>query len=235
MEVKRTDKRRSFLIARAVIEVVLVLAAVGTATYAWLVAYTGLGIYVPISSPEALYIGAGHRDFDAEHGTFENDDFEDIRYMYFDGLDVENDEYIDKVFCVYGNGVANYRIQLAYTTNNDFTYGIFHATESSTPSAGAVAYTTHQSTPQTYYYSVNGEAIAGSVAETTLSDTYGEYENVHSAANPVYWQTAAATAETGNSRGDFINYYILRVYRNGKITNDRETDVLCIAAKTYTV
>ena len=36
-------------------------------------------------------------------------------------------------------------------------------------------------------------------------------------------------------QNDFVNYYIIRVYKNGKESNDRETDVLCIAAKAFSL
>ena len=228
MKAERKDKRIFFLIMRTVIACVLVLSAIGAVAFAWLAPYKGLVSYAPISSPEALHIGAGNGD--------------NVRYMRFDGLDVEsNDDYFDKVFCVYGSGVASYKIQLAYTTNNPFTYNIFHADQSDEYSAGAVEYVTNETTPRTLYYSVNGAAIAGTflnkddpedlIANDDLHDhTYGEYDEVQINAEPVYWQTASA--ETGNERRYFVNYYILRVYKNDKTSNDRETDVLCIAAKT---
>ena len=251
METKGKNGKTFFSLTCVAIAYALLLSAIGIATYAWL-SGAGLLSYVPVSSPEALYIGAGHRDI-------ESNTFEDIRYMYFNGLDAEGDEYIDKVFCVYGKGVAHYRIQLAYTTNNPFTYEIYHATESTVNSAGAVEYVTHQETPETYYYSINGGAISGSFLNGTLldgngigvaddtnhSDTYGiydnegvylgDYDNVQKNAEPLYWQTSANPTETGNSRADFVNYYILRVYKNSKASNDRETDLLCIAAKSVTV
>ena len=201
----------------------------------------GRGAVRGISSPEALYIGAGHTEID-------NDRFEDIRYMYFNGMDVA-DDYVDRVFCVYGKAVAGYRLQLAYTTNNQFSYSIFPAREASVESEGAVEYVTHGETPETYYYSINGAAISGSFLNSqvvdgkTLADgslhteTYDAYSssNVSKYAEPIYWQSSAGSVERGNSRGDFVNYYILRVYTNNKPQNDRETDVLCIAAKSFAV
>ena len=210
----------------------------GATTYAWWRARVGAASYAPVFSPEALYIGAGHRDID-------NDTFEDIRYLYFNGLDAEGEDHVDKVFCVYGKGIGAYKIQLAYTTNNSFTYKIYSATESETSSAGAVEYIVHQAEAKAYYYTANGEAIAGTYLNKTEedgraiatggnhADTYGSYSNVQKNAEPIYWQTSSS--ETGNVRGDFVNYYLLRIYKNNKATNDRETDVLCIAAKAITV
>ena len=233
-----TKSTKIAFVLRLLVVVLLSLAALGAATFAWYSTRAGVGAYVPITSPEALYIGAGHRNA-------EEDTFEDARYLYFNGLDAEGEDYVDKVFCVYGKGVGAYKIQLAYTTNNDFTYKIYHAAESEVESPGAVEYIVHQTVAKAYYYSANGEEIAGIYLNKTVvdgkmvatnanhSDTYGSYNNVQTNAEPIYWQMSSE--ESGNARGDFVNYYLLRIYKNGKATNDRETDVLCIAAKAITV
>ena len=220
-----------------------------TSTFAWFGIIRMLAAYAPISKPESLYIGAGHRDFDPVNMMFTSDHFEDIRYLYFNGIDVnEERDHYDYVFCIFGKAVTSYKLQLAYTTNNQFTYEIFRATESSVYSAAAVAYTTHTDPAETYYYSpstgvalaggflndqtVGGETIADNTlhGDTSALDPAGTYDNVQKYAEPLYWQTTGA--EPGNYRGDFINYYILRVNLNGKTVNDRETDVICIAAKS---
>ncbi|MBP5466542.1 MAG: hypothetical protein J6Y43_03155 [Clostridia bacterium] len=215
METERKNRKTGFLIARAVIMCVLILSVVGAATYAWLASDKGIGAYAPISSPIALRIGAGHAD--------------DIRFMRFDELDVEEGtvDHFDNVFCVYGSAVRSYNIQLAYTTfNSDFTYELYRATQSTTESAGAVKYITNEIEPQTFYYSIDSQVVMDTV-DTVLGDTYGSYVNVQTNANPVYLQTHEG--EEGNQKGDFINYYILRINTNGKTANDRETDVFCIA------
>ena len=58
--------------------IALILILIATPTLAWFYVQRNLVAYVPISAPEALYIGAGHK---------ESDHFEDIRYMYFNGID----------------------------------------------------------------------------------------------------------------------------------------------------
>lgn len=232
-------RAKIYRILTLVVVCLMLAAAIALPVYAWLVSESGLAAYAPVSSPEALYIGAGHTDLD-------NDEFEDIRYMYFNGMDVTGEtHYVDRVFCVYGKSVSGYRLQLAYTTNNQFTYEIYRATESSTYSATAVEYETHGATPVTYYYSISGTALAGSYLNKTVTggetlatdayhtDTYGSYSrsNVSKYAEPIYWQTTAV--EAGNIRGDFVNYYILRVHTDAKAANDRETDVICLAAKSF--
>lgn len=225
------------------VSVLVALVLLAASVFAWFLARKGLLSFAPVANPELLFIGAGHREFNAVRHEFTDDHFEDIRYLYFNGIDVEEGKnYYDYVFCVYGSMVSGYKIQLAYTTNNQFTYQIFHANESPTTSEGAVAYTTHTDTPQTYYYNASGAAISGSflndqtvngerIANSTKhAATYGAYDNVNKYGEPLYWQTSGT--ESGYLNGSFINYYILRVNINGKAVNDRETDVICIAVKS---
>lgn len=216
---------------------------------AWFMTEKKLAAYAPVSSPQSLYIGAGHIHFAVDSN--DTDEYEDVRYLYLDGIDVDEEgiDYYDYVFCVYGKAIGSFKLQLAYTTNNQFTYEIFYATESDTESAGAVAYTTHGETPSTYYYSIdssNSSPIAGKflndnnndpdppngLADSTMhSDTYGSYDNVNKYAEPIYWQTIG-TIQGSIRREAFVKYFILRVIINGKTTNDRETDIICIAAKS---
>lgn len=225
-------KRYIFLWLRLIVAAVFALCVTGASGYAWITMQKTILPYAPISATEALYIGAGHR-------SIANDTFEDIRYMYFSGFNVAEDEYVYKVFCIYGKGIGSYDMQLAHTTNNGFIYSIYRATESPTelPSS-VVSYTTHEETPQTFYYTLGALVACDSLNESGgvatddyHEDTYGNYGHVQVNAEPVYWQTR--NPETGNSLDDFVNYYILKVDRNGKTVNDRETDVLCIAAKTH--
>ena len=238
---EKLTNRKAYRIFTLVLTGVILLLAVAIPVYAWISLQNRLAAYAPISSPEALYIGAGHTEI-------ENDRFEDIRYMYFNGMDVNSElNYVDRVFCVYGKSVSGYRLQLAYTTNNQFTYDIYHATESEVASANAVEYTVHDGSDEKYYYSINGEPITGTFLNRTEvdgevlanddyhSDTYDAYNrnNVVNYAEPIYWQTT--NVETGNARGSFVNYYILRVHTDGKLVNDRETDIICLAARSFSV
>lgn len=268
-EEKSTEK--SFVIKKIIPVAAFVLAVmfiISIPVFSWFFTQQNLAAYAPVSTPQSLYIGAGHIEFAG--GTYygntaDEDQFEDIRYLYLSGIDVDNNkDYYDYVFCVYGKAVGHFKLQLAYTTNNQFTYQIYNATEknqseydalTSVQQEAYVPYTTHGETPATsatYYYTVNGGAIAGTffnaktdgetlgknaTDETSASEadkyhkkTYGSYDNVDKYAEPIYWQTSSG--QTGSARGIFINYYILRVNLNGKNSNDRETDVICIAAKS---
>lgn len=234
---------------------VLLLAVLLCATVFQAVAWfyqSGILAYAPVSSHESLYIGAGHISIinpESANPEFDPDAVkEDVRYLYLEGVDLTDDdkEYFDYVFCVYGNAISQFKLQLAYTTINQFTYEIFNAVESNVNSSGAVPYTIHTEVNHaypTYYYTTSGVALAGSALnETTALDgktiadstkhaaTYGTYDDVNRFAEPIYWQTSSSIA--GRSRGAFVKYFILRVHKGDKDINDRETDVICIAAKS---
>ena len=228
--------------------ILLVLAlCVAIPSFAWFYRAV-ISAYAPISSHESLYIGAGHIAIDVENDVFDPEvTLEDVRYLYLNGIDATDTEheYQDFVFCVYGKSISKFKLQLAYTTNNQFTYEIYAANEASVDSTGAVKYITHDETsPQTYYYKATGEAITGTYMNRTVDGgetiadsskhtaTYGSYSSskVNRYAEPIYWQTDSTI--TGNSSHIFVKYFILRVWKGDKTVNDRETDVICIAAKS---
>ena len=207
-------------------------------TYAWFgMLGKEVASYIPVASPQALYIGAGHVEIDGS-GAIES--YEDIRYLYISGVDVkEEDSYRDYLFCIYGKSISKFKLQIGYTTNNQFTYEVHEATEND---SSGIEYTTHGSPAETYYYTVNATAISGSFVNQKTevteeiadpakrSSTYGEFGNVNKYADPVYWQSD--NINTGVKRGGFVKYFVLRVYMNGKTVNDKETDIIVITAKS---
>ena len=137
--------------------VVFIAAFVSVYVYSWFLERESVGAYAPISAPDSLFIAAGHSDM-------ENYVFENIRYLYFHGIDASAPgEYYDYLFCVYGKGINQYRIQLAYTTNNQFTYEIFYADEHEVePSEGYyISYDMHTVADTTYYYTIRKDADSG--------------------------------------------------------------------------
>ena len=230
--------------------------------YAWLVGRE-IVAYAPIDTSTALFIGAGNE--------------EDIKYLSFEGIDVSGEngkKYFDYVFSVTGESVKYYKLQLAFTTNNSFTFDLYRATtEVVANPEGVVNYQTHNSagvvTGTIRYYIVPNGKVAGVYKNDKNNDkigddsgnfynaTYGQitdqgayttgYANVDQNAVPLYWQTASkieAVFEEGTLK--FTDYYILRLYNGypqeengevtivgGKVNNDRETDIICISAKSF--
>ena len=216
------------------IGIVLTIAAlIVVPVYAWL-AGREISVYAPVNTATSLYIGAGNQ--------------EDIRYLSFEGIDATSEQrYKDFVFSVSGEFVRYYKIQLAFTTNNQFTFGLFRATtvEPENPQ-GTVNYITNDGSGRIIpYYIKDGGQINGvyknkqqdaylgidSLNDEFYNDTYGSYQYVDDNAVPLYWQTSNAI-EVG--AGDaFPHYFILRLYFGDKDKNDRETDIICIAARVF--
>lgn len=124
-------KRKKIQIVFALMLTVCMLVAYPT--YSWFRMQRQLQRYEKISSPNSLYITAGHKE----------------KPIYFDigGIDImgtwkgiNNTEipatYQDYVFCVAGAYVPSYTLQLAHTENNPFTYTIYEATVSNVPPGG---------------------------------------------------------------------------------------------------
>lgn len=161
----RQPNSRLKSIVKASIALTLVCAAflLALTAYAWFYyGRTAAGV-VEISNPNAIFINAANQ--------------EDIRFFDLGNIDVEDREngegqtYKDIVFCIKGKNVHRYKIQLAYTTNNQFEYEIYHAelaeNEGSVPgnAMSHVIYDTHDSTPVTqhYYVPAGSTKLAGSL------------------------------------------------------------------------
>lgn len=229
-----------FLLKKQMPTIALMMAIVivlSVSVYAWFgLLEREIGGYIPVASPQALYIGAGHVSIDSE-GLFT--DIEDIRYLYISGLDVNEQEYKDYLFCIYGKAVPKFKIQIGYTTNNQFEYELYNASESEVGPSG-IEYTTHGLSPSTYYYTMANQKINGVYLNRIVDNgeyigdpnskalSYGTYSNVNKYAVPIYWQSEEI--DTGTKRGSFVMYFVLRVKMNGKVVNDKETDIILISA-----
>ncbi len=235
--------------------ILLIAACLLTPVLSWFDFSKEVLYYSPLSSPEAIYIGAGHIELRGLDGMTE-DKFEDIRYLYFEGIDLTDGKvppknYTDHVICVFGRAVPKYMLQLGFTTNNGFEYELYSATEtlnSSDPDI-VVSHETHDASPLIYYYKLNQRinmnalnkkdaAFLGKNSDTYYDitfdtdsnpDTTTPYEEVQDNAIPIYYRTVSPI--TGNPNGGFVHYYILRIVESAKSVNDKETDIICIAAR----
>ena len=223
-----------------IITLVLIVVLLGCiTTYAWLF-YERKAIAIKeIADPTAINISAGNKE----------------NYMYIDlsGIDLSDGTYKDFVFGVSGTNIHSYRLQLAYTTNNQFEFEVYVATElgsgDSVPenNTGIVYYTTHDASPSIKRYitganatplngtivnKVDGE-ILGKNNDSYYTKTYGSYTKVDKYAIPLYWQKSGIIPTGIDSHNSFCNYFILRVkwetQTNG--TNNKETDILYISAR----
>ena len=151
--VKITSKIKNFtgyckkLSLKSKIQIICVVAATGAlaaavTSYAWFNSQKKAAELYKISYPNSLYINAAHREdqFYFDLGEININDY----IQTYDGKWISDEntytETTDKsqalkitkkryVFSVSGSNTTSYKLQLAHTTNNPFTYTIYNAAQ----------------------------------------------------------------------------------------------------------
>lgn len=109
-KMKKNKKKKILLFTLAA----LGLIAVGIAVYAWFFYKRQVETLTWIKTPIRLEIGSGNNH--------------DIAYLDMGSIDAETEgNAVDYVFCVYGEPIDIYSLQLSYTTNIPFYYDIYRA------------------------------------------------------------------------------------------------------------
>ncbi|MBO4216905.1 MAG: hypothetical protein J5940_03065 [Clostridia bacterium] len=203
----------------------LISVILGSTVYSWYFYQRQVAASAEIDSPMSIYINAAHK--------------EDIIYLDMAGINMEEGDHKDFVFAVQGEYIRAFKLQLAYTTNNQLTFEIYEASESSgagglvefeAPSGGTYSYNMIGASPLSLVYK-NAQAGNLLANDTLHAQTYGSYDNVETHAEPIYCQTASSVSVRNRDGVRFHNFFILRViWPEGK-TNDKETDLLYISAK----
>lgn len=210
------QKRRAIW---AVASAVLVLLAVPV--LAWLYMQRSMETITEIKKPEILSIKAG--------------DMQDIEKLELGTIDVSGDQKTkDVVFCVYSAEPGkSYYLQLAHTTNIGFTYSIY---KSSSPTEGGdITYLGKQyqeGEPLSGGY-LNLDADQKHATKACHNFTYGGYDQVQQAAEPLYWKSKVQEKlpEAKNANDEFyVNYYILHISWNETVQNNKETDMIYLMA-----
>lgn len=207
----------------SMVPIVLILLLL-ISSFAWFRNRKQLVTLTKVNAPVSLNLGAGNR--------------EDIAFLDMENIDVEakdNDgnPITEKsfVFCVTGENVVRYRVQLAHTWNIPFTYTIYQANEIQSAEGAAVEY--FSSLEKKSYYYQKGEAVAGSYIASDGHNhelTYGDYSQVQNNAEPKYWLSQVQNFDTtGELR---VDYYILTISWGGTgIVNNKETDMVYLIAE----
>ena len=114
-----------------VVAIVLTLTLViGYPVYSWFKFQRRIERYEKISTPNSLYITAARRE---DSKCIEVNNVDVSAYWHKrDGSTAGKASYQDYVFSVAGDYVTTYTLQLAHTTNNNYTYEIFQATATAT-------------------------------------------------------------------------------------------------------
>jgi len=235
---------------RAQIGIVLFVTVFLLASFpvlAWFAYQRHVATVIKINSPAKLSIKAGQA--------------EDIMQFKLSGIDVGDEGEAgarDYVFCVEGEDITRYNLQIAHTTNIDFTYTLYKA---HTDPLGEVEYTAEDGTivrykkamefTETYGDYIN-RGTTGSPSNRKIGTTayrsasYADADSRQRFAEPLYWQTKEAIdvnaldTSDGNrkyneavgSEKAFLNYYVLRIsWAENSVTNDKETDMIYITAQ----
>lgn len=122
--------------------------------FAWFAYQKRMGDMQYVDSPTKLYIAAAHG--------------EEIKYLDLSDISVTKTSATSKyyVFAVCGSNASSYNLQLAFTTNNQFEYFIYPATEhSGTPGASVeephpICIThTDDGTGSSFYYTIDKSVV----------------------------------------------------------------------------
>lgn len=213
------QERRKRWAIWAVVSAALVFLAVPV--LAWLYMQRSMETITKIKKPEILSIKAG--------------DMQDIEQLELGTIDVSGDQRSkDVVFCVYSAEAGkSYYLQLAHTTNIGFTYSIYKA---SAPNEGSdITYLGKQYKkgdllPGRY---LNRDDDGKHATKDYHATTYGKYDKVQQAAEPLYWKSDARETlpDTKNANEDFyVNYYILHISWDETVQNNKETDMIYLMA-----
>lgn len=109
-KVKKIKKKTVLLFTLAATGLILV----GVIVYAWFFYKRQLDTLTWIKTPIRLEIGSGNNH--------------DIAYLDMGSIDADTQDHsMNYVFCVYGEPIDMYSLQLAYTTNIPFYYEVYRA------------------------------------------------------------------------------------------------------------
>lgn len=242
MDNKKNNKIKKMYIS-SIIALILALTALIGVTLAWFFNRRELDTLTWIKTPIRLDIRSGNNH--------------DIAYLDLGSIDADmKEKEVEQVFCVYGESVDIYSLQLAYTTNIAFYYDIYRA--SYDPDNGNVVFTYTDETgdhTEKFSYASNTPVIQAKplnqMNETEVAAhqshplSYGDdnglnpvdVDKVQSNAEPLYWLASEnglnvmrpQKVQTDTTTGSdyFCDYYVIKIHWDeGTVINDKETDMV---------
>lgn len=260
-------KKLSFLkkVQLAAVIIVTLALLIIIPAYAWFTNEKKAAEMYKIQYPNTLYINAAHREdqiyFDLDsvnvnelerdaNGNviyYTDETYTTKKYIKVDGQRVYDKSGVTHVitsqkyvFSVFGKNTDKFKLQLAYTNNNQFKYNIYEATEYTTkPQGSSVKYVTskdaHIESVEIFpgdsaiaediplYYVMDNEALQGAYLNTQQGDlnaknndnyyknNYGSNTNVQELSVPIYWQSTDIDIKNATSNKQFYNYFVLEV------------------------
>ena len=224
---KKSKTRKLYI--SSVIALLLALAALIGVTLSWFYYRRELDSLTWIKTPIRLDIGSGNNH--------------DIAYLDLGSIDADTtDRTIERVFCVYGEPVDIYSLQLAYTTNIAFYYDIYRASYKSSTGNVVFTYTDEKGEhTENFSYDMNSTPVIAAKPLSKLDKTeitahqshtlsYGDEKGlnpvnpnkVQSNAEPLYWLASEdglnvmkpKNVQKNETTGSayFCDYYVLKIH-----------------------
>ena len=109
-----------------------------TPTYSWFKKQQEMARYEKVRSVNTLYITAASRE-DVKSFQVSGVDVSEKAVWELGNSQTQRKTYQDYIFCVAGDYVYSYTLQLAHTTNNNYKYQIFEAEPAGSAPAGGVS------------------------------------------------------------------------------------------------
>lgn len=207
------DRAEKRLLILALLATALLALIVGT--LAWLRYSRSLQTMTTVHVP-ALYLGGadGSSTIDIDMGDIDVVTKKE-QYYAFSVVSKSKD-----------NSQEYYILQLAHTTNLPFQYEVYEATGPITGEVTAANCSTKVSMTELHQV-IKAEDRIG-----TRYDSYGAYADdksnsthIHPAADPQYYQSANRPFKGPGK----IDYYILKIWWEGTIENNKETDMVYLS------
>ena len=207
--------------------------ALGVVVYAWFNHEREIAKMQKVKAPDQLYINAAHA--------------EDVVYFKLSGIEYnthwkkpDNTEddvcyYKDYVFSVSGEYVSTFTLQLAHTTNNEFTYKIYEANRSLTiPTDGSGAQKIYGKdyVAYTLQYDEDGNEIFGDEAPVFSPIKVSDEENAAKAS--IVYYTKGDELHSDSESWDIPQKYLNPKSGSTVLANDNKNeDVFEIYEDTY--
>ena len=225
---KKKSRAKKLYISSVIALILAIIALIGV-TLAWFFNRRELDTLTWIKTPIRLDIRSGN-----DH---------DIAYLDLGSIDANTqDRTIERVFCVYGEPVDIYSLQLSYTTNIAFYYDIYRADYA--PDSGNVVFTyTDKDGDHTerFSYESNATPVIQAKPLTAMDATeiaahqshtlsYGDEKGlnpvdkgkVQSNAEPLYWLASENGLNVLNPKNVkeneatgsayFCDYYVIKIH-----------------------
>lgn len=201
-----TNKKVQFITAL----LLTITLLIGYPTYSWFKFQRRIERFEKISTPNTLYITAGRLE-DSKY--FEVDNVDVTAFWYWDGgVPDSRVTYQDYVFAVAGDYVSNYTLQLAHTTNNNYSYEIFRADVTDEKPSGILG-------KDYIEYTLTDKYDPATMEEISQNHTYGSVR----AGNKLYYKVKLA--DDGETQ----------VSLNGSGITYQQANLSNVTASTYTV